>query len=64
MQINLQESGTFLFISDHCHVIENVRTHEMKWDSRADNLIPSGETASRKAGWQEITQLGSAPRKG
>jgi len=24
MQINLLESGTFLFISDHCHVIENV----------------------------------------
>jgi hypothetical protein len=24
MQINLPESGTFLFISDHCHVIENV----------------------------------------
>lgn len=25
MQINLPDSGTFLFISDHCHVIENVR---------------------------------------
>ena len=24
MQINLQNSGTFFFISDHCHVIENV----------------------------------------
>jgi glyoxylase-like metal-dependent hydrolase (beta-lactamase superfamily II) len=24
MQINLQDSGTFFFISDHCHVIENV----------------------------------------
>lgn len=24
MQINLQETGTFFFISDHCHVIENV----------------------------------------
>lgn len=24
MQINMPESGTFLFISDHCHVIENV----------------------------------------
>ena len=24
MQINLQDSGTYLFISDHCHVIENV----------------------------------------
>jgi len=24
MQINLPESGTFFFISDHCHVIENV----------------------------------------
>ena len=26
MQINLPESGTFFFISDHCHVIENVST--------------------------------------
>lgn len=25
MQINLRDSGTFFFISDHCHVIENVR---------------------------------------
>lgn len=25
MQINLRDSGTFLFISDHCHVIENWR---------------------------------------
>jgi glyoxylase-like metal-dependent hydrolase (beta-lactamase superfamily II) len=24
MQINLPESGTIFFISDHCHVIENV----------------------------------------
>lgn len=24
MQINLPDSGTFFFISDHCHVIENV----------------------------------------
>lgn len=24
MQINLRDSGTYLFISDHCHVIENV----------------------------------------
>jgi glyoxylase-like metal-dependent hydrolase (beta-lactamase superfamily II) len=25
MQINMPQSGTFLFISDHCHVIENWR---------------------------------------
>lgn len=25
MQLNLRDSGTFLFISDHCHVIENWR---------------------------------------
>lgn len=25
MQLNLPNSGTFFFISDHCHVIENVR---------------------------------------
>ena len=24
MQINMPESGTYFFISDHCHVIENV----------------------------------------
>jgi hypothetical protein len=24
MQINMQNSGTFLFIGDHCHVMENV----------------------------------------
>ena len=24
MQLNLLDSGTFFFISDHCHVIENV----------------------------------------
>ena len=24
MQINMPEMGTYLFISDHCHVIENV----------------------------------------
>lgn len=24
MQINLPDSGTIFFISDHCHVIENV----------------------------------------
>lgn len=34
MQINLPDSGTFLFISDHCHVIENVCvsvTDSAKW---------------------------------
>ena len=25
MQINLRDSGTFIFMSDHCHVIENWR---------------------------------------
>ena len=24
MQINMPETGTYFFISDHCHVIENV----------------------------------------
>jgi hypothetical protein len=27
MQLNLQDSGTLFFISDHCHVIENVPSH-------------------------------------
>jgi len=27
MQINMPEMGTYIFISDHCHVIENVSRH-------------------------------------
>lgn len=30
MQINLPDSGTFMFISDHCHVIENVSS-QRRW---------------------------------
>lgn len=30
MQINMPETGTFFFISDHCHVIENVRLNDPK----------------------------------
>jgi hypothetical protein len=45
MQINMRESGTYLFISDHCHVIENwrdgipqgwlARDHPAWWVDRA-----------------------------
>jgi hypothetical protein len=58
MQINMPDSGTFFFISDHCHVIENVSA----WDSRMwysiDNFL-SGVTVFRKAGWLEIIPPGS-----
>lgn len=30
MQVNLPQSGTFFFISDHCHVIENVSRCHVK----------------------------------
>jgi glyoxylase-like metal-dependent hydrolase (beta-lactamase superfamily II) len=31
MQLNLLNSGTFFFISDHCHVIENVSCGFFPW---------------------------------
>jgi len=40
MQLNLPDSGTFLFISDHCHVIENWR-----------DSIPQGWLARDHPAW-------------
>jgi len=45
MQINLPESGTFFFISDHCHVIENWR-----------DGIPQGWLARDHPSWFASTQ--------
>ncbi|TKA81709.1 hypothetical protein B0A49_00598 [Cryomyces minteri] len=45
MQINLPDSGTFLFISDHCHVIENWR-----------DGIPQGWLARDHPAWFNSTQ--------
>ncbi|TKA23283.1 hypothetical protein B0A50_07340 [Salinomyces thailandicus] len=45
MQVNLPDSGTFLFISDHCHVIENWR-----------DGIPQGWLARDHPAWFRSTQ--------
>jgi len=45
MQLNLPDSGTFLFISDHCHVIENWR-----------DGIPQGWLARDHPAWFRSTQ--------
>lgn len=45
MQINLPDSGTFFFISDHCHVIENWR-----------DGIPQGWLARDHPAWFRSTQ--------
>ncbi|KAK0958652.1 hypothetical protein LTS01_021768 [Friedmanniomyces endolithicus] len=45
MQINLAETGTYLFISDHCHVIENWR-----------DGIPQGWLAREHPAWFRSTQ--------
>jgi len=45
MQINLPEAGTFFFISDHCHVIENWR-----------DGIPQGWLARDHPAWFQSTQ--------
>ena len=59
MQINMPDSGTFLFISDHCHVIENVSIRA--FSNGAELTVGfSGVMASHKVGWQETIRLGSA----
>ena len=63
MQLNLPDSGTFLFISDHCHVIENVSWPRTPDHEKGQSLklgIPSGVMVSHKAGWPVTTRLGSA----
>ena len=54
MQLNLPDSGTFLFISDHCHVIENVSLpHDLSHKKRQlidMGLSRSGAMVFHKAG--------------
>ncbi|KAF5869871.1 putative metallo-beta-lactamase superfamily protein [Botrytis fragariae] len=45
MQLNLRETGTFFFISDHCHVIENWR-----------DGVPQGWLARDHPAWFQSTQ--------
>jgi hypothetical protein len=59
MQINMPDSGTFLFISDHCHVIENVSSPVLAVERLT---LYSGAMESLKVGLQEIIQLGSRAR--
>lgn len=67
MQINLPDSGTIFFISDHCHVIENVSIavpgpstcFSLQRSNQMTNVyLHSGATASLKVGSREITPLG------
>ncbi|KAH7112960.1 hypothetical protein B0J13DRAFT_244820 [Dactylonectria estremocensis] len=62
---NVPEMGTFFFLSDHCHVIENVTLHhflnpdlDSVW-AKADNSFNSGETVFRKVDWLDTIQPGS-----
>ena len=61
MQINLPDSGTFFFISDHCHVIENVSICPCKLTDTADarqwrDGIPQGWLARDHPAWFQSTQ--------
>jgi hypothetical protein len=61
MQINLPDSGTFFFISDHCHVIENVSLHLGKLTGTL-LMLDSGVMVFLKDGLLATTQLGSRVR--
>jgi len=66
MQLNLRDSGTFFFISDHCHVIENVSAIPTYYSEyvQIDWWLDSGGMEFLKAGWLEIIRLGSRVRRG
>lgn len=61
MQINLPDSGTFFFISDHCHVIENVSLGLGKLTNTL-LMLNSGVMVSLKDGLLGTTQLGFKAR--
>ena len=44
MQINMPDSGTYFFISDHCHVMENVRNPP---------LITRNNSAKSRLQWRD-----------
>lgn len=51
MQINLPETGTLFFISDHCHVIENVCINpHSKGEQKLTVLLVAGRHSPRLAG--------------
>lgn len=64
MQINMPETGTFFFISDHCHVIENVKIalHLISKDVVAD-MRYSGAMGFPKGGWLATIHHGSGVRR-
>ena len=56
MQLNLPNSGTFFFISDHCHVIENASSFS-QFAPAIYLTFNSGETVSPKDGWHGKSSL-------
>lgn len=71
MQINMPEMGTFFFISDHCHIIENVSSQPPTLPSLPPNFqarpadsscpkwrdgIPQGWLARDHPAWFRSTQ--------
>ena len=57
MQINLPNSGTFFFISGHCHVIENV-SETLEEDARKLKLMKdSGVMVFLKDGWRGMISM-------
>ena len=62
MQINMRETGTFLFISDHCHVIENVSPALLAEDPSANPYqwrdgVPQGWLARDHPAWFRSNQF-------
>jgi hypothetical protein len=57
MQLNLLNSGTFFFISDHCHVIENVS--RLRYHNYLTALtMESGVMGFLRDGWHgKLSQL-------
>ena len=62
MQLNLRDSGTFFFISDHCHVIENVSKSRLQGKTPKANVwkwrdgTPQGWLARDHPAWFNSTQ--------
>ncbi|KAJ6783008.1 hypothetical protein PWT90_08343 [Aphanocladium album] len=69
MQINMANTGTFFFVSDHCHVIENVGTRPFHTFARNLGSIltatySSGAMAPLRVGLRETTQHGAGAQGG
>lgn len=63
MQINMPETGTFFFISDHCHVIENVSFPPSVSGALTD-MPRSGATGFPRDGWPETIHPGLEAHSG